>query len=424
MPRIRDSLVDLNPWWREPFRVVGYRDREVYGRLGAFLRQPQVVALTGLRRTGKTTLLLRMIEDAIAGGRDPRDVLYFSFDEFRDVRLREVLREYEAATGRDLRSGHRLVLLDELQKLEGWADQLKALYDAHKGRVKFVASGSESLFLRKGSKETLAGRLFEFRVDPLSFREYLGFRGVAHEPVALYERELARHFDDFVRTQGFPELVGVAERAVVRKYLRESIVEKVVFRDLPGLLGIRDVSLLESVLNLLMEEPGQIVQTSELAGTLGVSRKTLANYLAYLEQSFLVRKLYNYSTGRRKVERKLRRYYPAIVSPDLAFRDDDLSRSRVFEWAVVSQLRAEFFWRDPYKNEVDVVLPGRKPVPVEVKWGRVETGGVEAFLRAFRVDAGVVVTRAEEGTRSVEGGRIRLVPAYKFLLEERPARKE
>ena len=168
MPRIRDSLVDLNPWWREPFRVVGYRDREVYGRLGAFLRQPQVVALTGLRRTGKTTLLLRMIEDAIAGGRDPRDVLYFSFDEFRDVRLREVLREYEAATGRDLRSGHRLVLLDELQKLEGWADQLKALYDAHKGRVKFVASGSESLFLRKGSKETLAGRLFEFRLDPLS----------------------------------------------------------------------------------------------------------------------------------------------------------------------------------------------------------------------------------------------------------------
>jgi len=421
MPRIRDSLIDFNPWWKEPFRVEGYRDREVYGTLEPFLRQPQVIALTGLRRTGKTTLLYRIVEDAIAGGRDPRDVAYFSFDEFREVRLREVLREYEAVAGRDLRRGRFLVLLDEVQKLEGWADQLKALYDAHKGSVKFVVSGSESLFLRKGSKGTLAGRLFEFRVDPLTFREYLAFRGVAYEPVALYGRELVRWFDEFVLTQGFPELVGVTDKAVVRKYLRESIVEKVVFRDLPGLLGIRDVSVLESVLNLLMEEPGQIVQTSELAGTLAVSRRTLANYLVYLEQSFLLRKLYNFSTGRRKVERKLRRYYPAIVSPDLAFRDDDLSRSRVFEWAVVSQLRAEYFWRDAYKNEVDVVLPGRRPVPVEVKYGKVETGGVEAFLRRFGGDAGYVVTRDQEDERAVEGGRIRIVPAYRFLLEGLPA---
>ena len=323
MARVRELLVDFNPWWKESFRVEGYRDREVYGSLGPFLRQPQIVTLTGLRRTGKTTILHRLAEDAIAGGQDPKHILYFSFDEFREVPLREVLREYEAATGKTLRSGRFLVLLDEVQKLEGWADQLKALYDAHKGRVKFVASGSESLFLRKGSKETLAGRLFEFRVDPLSFREYLAFKGVKHEPVSLHERELVRHFDAFVLTQGFPELVGVTDASVVRKYLRESIVEKVVFRDLPGLLGIRDLSVLESLVNLLMEDPGQIIQISELAGTLAVSRDTLSNYLAYLEQSFLVRKLYNFSPGRRKVERKLRRYYPTIVSPDLAFATED-----------------------------------------------------------------------------------------------------
>jgi predicted AAA+ superfamily ATPase len=397
--------------------VEGYRDREVYDSLGPFLRQPQVVALTGLRRTGKTTILHRVVEDAIAGGRDPKDVLYFSFDEFRGVRLREVLGEYEAATGRDVRSGRFLVLLDEVQKVEAWADELKALYDAHKGRVKFVASGSESLFLRKGSKETLAGRLFEFRVDPLSFREYLVFRGIRHKPPSLYERELVRAFDAFVLTQGFPELVDVTERAVVRRYLRESIVEKVVFRDLPALLDIRDLAVLESLVNLLMEDPGQIIQISELAGTLAVSRDTLSNYLAYLEQSFLVRKLYNFSTGRRKVERKLRRYYPTIVSPDLAFRDDDLSRSRVFGWAVVSQLRAEYFWRDAYKNEVDVVLPGKKPIPLEINSGEVETRGVEAFLRKFRADTGYVVTRDQEGERAVDGGRIRIVPAYRFLLE-------
>ena len=421
MANIRENLVEFNPWWGGTFRVEGYRDREVYGSLGPFLRQPQIVALTGLRRTGKTTILLRIVEDAIAGGQDPKHILYFSFDEFRAVRLREVLGEYESATSKDLRTGRFLVLLDEVQKLAGWADELKALYDAHKGRVKFVASGSESLSLRKGSKETLAGRLFEFRVDPLSFREYLTFRDIPHEPVALHERKLARAFEAFVLTQGFPELVGVTEKSIVRRYLRESIVEKVVFRDLPGLLGIRDLSVLESLVNLLMEEPGQILQVSELAGTLAVSRDTLSNYLMYLEQSFLLRKLYNFSTGRRKVERKLRRYYPTIVSPDLAFATDDLSPSRVFEWALVRELRAEYFWRDAYKNEVDVVLPAKKPIPVEIKSGKVETRGVEAFLRKFRADKGYVVTRDQEGERAVDGGRIRIVPAYRFLLESRIA---
>src|SRR3990172_9890342 len=332
MANIRRNLVEFNPWWGGPFRVEGYRDREVYGSRGPFLRQPLVAALAGLRRTGKTTILHRLVEDAIAEGRDPKDILYFSFDEFREVPLREVLREYEAATGKTLRGGRFLVLLDEVQKVAGWADELKALYDAHKGRVKFVASGSESLFLRKGSTETLAGRLFEFRVDPLSFREYLTFRDIPHEPVALHERKLARAFEAFVLTQGFPELVGVTEKSIVRRYLRESIVEKVVFRDLPGLLGIRDLSVLESLVNLLMEEPGQILQVSELAGTLAVSRDTLSNYFVYLEQSFLLRKLYNFSTGRRKVERKRRRYYPTIVSPDLAFATDDLSPPPRVRW--------------------------------------------------------------------------------------------
>src|SRR3990172_5814784 len=325
MANIRENLVEFNPWWGGTFRVEGYRDREVYGSLGPFLRQPQIVALTGLRRTGKTTILLRIVEDAIAGGQDPKHILYFSFDEFRAVRLREVLGEYESATSKDLRTGRFLVL------------------------------------------------------------------------------------------------VGVTEKSIVRRYLRESIVEKVVFRDLPGLLGIRDLSVLESLVNLLMEEPGQILQVSELAGTLAVSSDTLSNYLMYLEQSFLLRKVYNFSTGRRKVERKLRRYYPTIVSPDLAFATDDLSRSRVFEWALVRELRAEYFWRDAYKNEVDVVLPAKKPIPVEIKSGKVETRGVEAFLRKFRADKGHVVTRDQEGERAVDGGRIRIVPAYRFLLESRIA---
>ena len=417
MTRIRDTLVELNPWWKEEFSLE-YRNRDVYREIQKFLAMPQMVALTGLRRVGKTTLMLKMAEDAIRKGFDPKDVLYFSFDEFREIKTREVLSEYEKLTGRDLGKGRRLVLLDEIQKLAGWQNELKAVYDRYRRNLKIIISGSESLFIRKGSRENLAGRLFEFKIDPLTFREYLVFRGMVYKPIDLYEKELANLFDEFILTQGFPELVGVKDRSVIRKYLRESIVEKVVFRDLLSLLEIRDISLLESLLNILTEEPGQLLEVSELAGELAVSRQTLSNYLSYLEQSFLVRKLYNYSTGRRKVERKLKKFYPTIVSADLPFRDDDLSRSRVFEWIVVNQLKAEFFWRDRYKNEVDVVLTDAKPVPVEIKRRRMDFSGMEAFMDRFKVDKGYTISLDKEDMRKTDGRTIFVVPAYKFLLNQ------
>ena len=234
--------------------------------------------------------------------------------------------------------------------------------------------------------------------------------------MGLFEKELARLFDEFILTQGFPELVGVKDKSVVRKYLRESIVEKVVFRDLMGLLKIRDISQLESLLNILMEEPGQLIEISGLAGELKISRQTLSNYLTYLEESFLIRKLYNYSTGRRKVERKLKKYYPTIVSTDLMFKDDDLSRSRVLEWVAVNQLKTEFFWRDPYKNEVDVVLTNGKPIPIEIKYGKMDFAGLLAFMRKFAIDKGYTISFDKEETRKVNGRAILIVPAYKFLL--------
>jgi len=417
MAKIRDALVEFNPWWKGEFSL-HYREREAYFEIQKFVHMPQMVALTGLRRVGKTTLMLKMAEDAMRRDLDPKDIVYFSFDEFRQSQIRELLSEYERLMERDLSGGMRLILLDEIQKLEHWEDQLKAVYDRYRKNLKIVISGSESLFIRKGSKETLAGRLFEFKIEPLSFGEYLAFKGIKYKPIGLYEKELAGLFDEFTLSQGFPELVGVKEKSIVKKYLRESIVEKVVFRDLPGLLGIRNVSSLESLLNILMEEPGQLIEISELAKELAISRQTLSNYLSYLEQSFLVRKLYNYSTGRRRVERKLKKYYPAIISVDLLFRDDEISKSRVLEWITVGHLKAHFFWRDPYKNEVDVVLTDRKPVPVEVKYGKIDFAGLQAFMRKFKIEKGYVVSLDREETRKVNGKTVSVLPAYKFLLTE------
>jgi predicted AAA+ superfamily ATPase len=419
MPQISSVLPDLNPWWKRPFKPE-YKDRAIYGRIKNAVPLRQVIALTGLRRVGKTTILMKAAADAIDGGLDPRNVVYFSFDEFKGTDLRDVLRTAEELLERDLSGNRTLFLLDEIQKLAGWEDQVKSLYDLHRN-LKVMISGSESLFIKHRSRSTLAGRVFEFRVEPLTFREYLAFRGEDLRPPGLFAKELKRAYGNYLKTQGFPELIDVHDREIVRKYLKESLVDKVLFRDVPQIYRIKQVDVLESLLGLLMDEPGQIIDLASLGKDLGITRQTLSLYLRYLEESYLIRKLYNYSTNKRKVERKLKKFYPAVQSPDLLFRDDDRSRAKSLECSVVNQLRAEYFWRDPYKNEVDVVRDGAKPLPIEIKSGRIDTRGVTAFLKKFRMKEGLIISRDQSFVHEENGRTIRVVPAHVYFASDEPA---
>lgn len=417
MTQIKDALLEFNPWWKGRF-TLEYKERELYQKLQKFLALPQIIALTGLRRVGKTTLMFKIAEDALLHKRyDAKEIIYFSFDEFKDVDMRAILKEYEEIMEKDITHGKYLLLLDEMQKLDNWENQLKSFYDVFKKRVKIIISGSESLFIRRKSRETLAGRLFEFKVELLSFKEFLTFKGISFKPIGLHERELMHAFKEFTLTQGFPELVGIMEKEIIRKYIQESIMERVIYRDMTEIFDIKDISILASLFRLLMENPGQIIELSELSKELKISRQSLSSYFTYLEESFLVRKLYNFSRNRRKVERKLKKYYPAILSVDLLFKEDVLSQSRVFEWLLVNQLHSEFFWRDSYQHEVDMVFFEDKIVPIEVKYGKTDVKSLLVFMGKFKIHKGYIVSFDTEEKRKIDGKDVSIIPAFKLLLD-------
>ena len=94
MANIKDSLVDLNPWWKQDFKPE-IKEREVYKKIKKFLFLPQIIALTGLRRVGKTTLAFKIIQDFIGRGFDAKNIVYFSFDEFKTIQIREIIGGYE-----------------------------------------------------------------------------------------------------------------------------------------------------------------------------------------------------------------------------------------------------------------------------------------------------------------------------------------
>ena len=219
MPNIRDSLRDFNPWWRDAF-TIEFKEREIYQKIQKYIPLPQIIAFTGIRRIGKTTLLFKIVEDAIKNGFNPQNIVYFSFDEYPSVDIKKIINEYEELMSKNIRKDKYLFLLDEVQKLANWEAQVKVIYDLFKN-IKIFLSGSESLFVRKGARESLAGRLFEFQVEPLSFKEFLLFQEVNLAPIELYEKDLLGLFNDFILTMGFPELVGIKEKEIIKKYVEK-----------------------------------------------------------------------------------------------------------------------------------------------------------------------------------------------------------
>jgi predicted AAA+ superfamily ATPase len=415
MTKIRDVLLESNTWWKEEFKLE-YYERDIHKEISEYIPLPQIIVLTGLRRVGKTTLMLKVIFDFINNGFDARNIIYFSFDEFRDIEIREVMKDYELVMEKDFKKGKYLLLLDEIQKLTNWEDQIKRVYDTYGKNIKIIISGSESTFIKKRSKETLSGRIFEFKVETLSFKEFLRFKGEELSPIGLYENELVRLFEEYTINQGFPELVGINNKDIIRKYIKESIVEKVIYRDLPQLFKIKDIGILESLLGIIMDQPGQLIELSDLSKELKISRQTLSNYFFYLEESFLIKKLYNFSKSKRKTERKLKKYYPSILL-DLNFKDDNISKSKAFEWLVVTRLNAEFFWRDPYKNEVDVIIAENALIPIEIKYGKFDTDGLIAFMRKFKLNEGYIISRIRDETLKIDDKIINIIPAFKYLLK-------
>lgn len=411
--KVKKALLESNPWWKQKFEI-NYKDREIYLKLQKYLEAKQIIALTGLRRVGKTTIMLKIVKEKIDSGFAPENIVYFSFDNFRDLDFSELIEVYLEEYEKKIEKNKYLFLFDEIQKINNWEEQVKRLYDLHVN-FKIIISGSESLFIRKKSKESLAGRMFEFKVEPLSFKEFLSFKGLNLRPTGLYEKELIRSFEDFMFSGGFPELVDVNDKDFIKNYIRETVVEKVLFRDIPLIYPIRDVSILESIFKIISGNPGQIIEINKLASEVGLSRRVVSLYVGYLENSFLIKKIFNFSRNQRKTAKKLKKYYPTIPALGFIYGNEDV-KPKIFENTIVLQTGANFFWRDVYKNEVDIVLDGGKIIPIEVKYGEIkDINGMLKFMELFNVKEGFIISKDEEKEQKIGNKKISIIPAWKWL---------
>lgn len=365
------NLLKYNRHWEKGFKYAFIKKRDFFNNLLKYIDKKQIIELAGLRRTGKTTLFFQIINYLLENGTDAFSIWYFTFDEEK-ADLEELLQNFEKQTQINFREKKVFLFLDEIQKLENFQSKIKIYYDLYPN-LKIFISGSTSIFVKKKIQESLAGRIKSFFLHPLNFNEYLHFKNknnLLKKPL-VFRAEIEKEFEIFLQSQ-FVESVGMEMEE--RKEYFISIAKKIVFEDIPQIFPIDNPEILWRLVKIIGQNPGIFINYSDLSCEIGVSNKTLSNYLFYLEESFLVKKIYNFSRNLLTSEKKLKRFY--LASPSFSWAISDfMETGKLAENFAISIKDYKFFWRDAYKHEVDFIdVKNNDIIPVEIKYRNQSSG--------------------------------------------------
>ena len=362
--------------------------RELVERLLEPRRFIQVVA--GSRQVGKTTLVERAARES---GLPTR---YASADEPALRGNLWIEQQWEAARRLAAQGaeGGALLVLDEVQKVTGWSDTVKYLWDAdtRAGRpLKVVVLGSAPLLVERGLGESLAGRFEVTRLPHWSFEEMRAAFGWSLEQYIFYGAY-----------PGAAPLVRQPQRWA--RYVRDALIEPIVSRDVLLLSRVDKPALLRRLLELACAYSGQILSYTKMLGQLqdAGNTTTLAHYLDLLAGAGLVAGLQKYAGGaarRRASSPKLQVFNTALITAQAGLtlkqaRDDRALWGRLVESAVGAHLANAavgggcdtYYWRERNREVDFVVRAGKRLVAIEVKSGRVPEAlpGMAAFAEAFR----------------------------------------
>lgn len=415
MKTLEVDLLKYNRHWQKGYFYPYKKKRKLFKKLLSLLDERQIVEITGLRRVGKTVLLLQLINHLLEKNSNRFQILYYTFDE-NIVDLEVIFENFSKQTQIDYRKEKVIVFLDEIQKLQDFQNQVKVYYDLYPN-IKFFLSGSSSLFLKKRKQESLAGRIFSFILPPLDFEEYLFFakkQEILEKPLA-FQKEIEREFEIYLGSQ-FVESINLVKPELKKEYF-VSIIRKIIFEDIPSVFSVENPQILWQITKIIAQQPGLIINYQTLSSNLGISNKTVSLYLYYLEEAFLLKKIYNFSRNLLASERKLKKYY--LASPSFSIYLADFAEAGFLaENFVVSLKDFKFFWRDVYKNEVDFVeVAGERIIPVEVKYKKEiekkELKNIFLFLQKFNLREGMVYSRQiREGEFVDKGKKISFKPIF------------
>lgn len=270
-----------------------------------------IKVITGVRRSGKSTLMMMYKQYLIENGVSEKEIVYMNFESamFDEVNDYKILYEY--IKGQVGANNRTYILLDEVQNVLKWEKAINSLNVDF--NVDIYLTGSNAYLLSSELSTLLSGRYIEIKMYPLSFKEFLVFNNYDN-------KDLNDKFYEYLKYGGLPAITLIRDKSdLVMSYLKD-IYNSIVKKDVIDRNGIKDVALLENIIKYLASNVGSPISSNKISDYLNsnkISEKsnhiTVDNYLNMLVNSFIIYRAERSDIKSKALLKTLGKYYIADI---------------------------------------------------------------------------------------------------------------
>lgn len=358
---ILEILNEWNYWNKDLPQIIS---REFYDKkISTFIKNDEILVLKGIRRAGKSTLLLNQIKKLLENGIDKNSILFVNLEDPRFTnnlniellqKIKDVYMEYLNPTIKPY------IFLDEIQNVPFWEKWVNKEYELKLSHI--IITGSNSSMLSNEIASTLSGRYLSIEVFPLSFQEFLSFKNIKIESkLDLVDKkiEIYRAFEEYVNFGAFPKVLEYENSE--KKELLNTYKDSILLKDIVARYKLKNLTTLEEISAFLLSNSGIIQSISKIKNNFNISFDMARDYVDYLKNAYMLFEIKKFDYSLKKQNLNDKKYYSADLGLSNLYRVANLKyRGSNLETIVALELLRCGFNIHYYKTlsglEVDFVV--------------------------------------------------------------------
>lgn len=271
-------------------KLLAYRDKKI------------IKVLTGIRRSGKSTILEEYKNELIKNGVSKKNIISINFEDNSNKELLDSQKLHDYIINNTDKKTHNYIFLDEIQNVNGFEKCVDSLF--LRDYLDIYITGSNSYMLSGELATFLTGRYIQIHVLPLSFKEYLSYYG---------ENDELKKYNEYMQYGGFPYLINLDKYSEKIDYL-DSIYNTIIMKDVVNRKKINDVLMLENICRFLFDNIGSNISTKKISDTLSSNGRknsvhTIEEYLNGLLESYILYKVNRFDIKGKQLLKTQEKYY-------------------------------------------------------------------------------------------------------------------
>jgi predicted AAA+ superfamily ATPase len=428
--KVLEILNDWNFWNKDIFEAI---ERKSYSKkINEYSKSKEIIVLSGVRRCGKSTLLINEISNLVKSGINKKEILFINFEDPRfsnnlnlDL-LDEIFDTYKEYINN---SSIPYIFLDEIQNLPLWEKWVRTKYELKQANI--YITGSSSKLLSKEFGTVLAGRYLNINIYPLSFQEFLSFNNtkISNKLDLINNRiVLKKLFSSFLKDGGFPKVVlnpiNLKKQELITYY------ETIILKDIVARHNLKNFDNVQKVAFYILSNIGKPLNLNQIKKATNISYELVEKYFEYLKDTFLFFEISKYDYSLKKQLNSNKKIYTIDTGfmTHIGFNFSE-NYGRLLENLVYMELKKRdfeiFYHLENHEcdflikegNSITKVIQVTKTMEGE-KTKKREFDGLLEAMDLYKLNEGLILTDDEEGEEIIGKKKIIIMPVWKWLLIE------